>query len=145
MPYTYEYPRPMVTVDAVVFRMNENSTEVLLIQRGHFPFKGMWALPGGFVDMEETLEEAIVRELEEETGLKVVELTQLHAYSEIHRDPRGRNISITFFGLAGSDNTSIKAGDDAADARWFPIDQMPELAFDHKKVVKLALSKILPK
>jgi 8-oxo-dGTP diphosphatase len=143
MSFTYDYPRPMVTVDAVVFRKNRNGTEVLLIQRGHYPFEGMWALPGGFVDMEETLEEAIVRELEEETGLKSVELKQLHAYSEIHRDPRGRNISITFFGLAGSDNLSVKAGDDAADARWFPVDKMPELAFDHIKVVEMALKKML--
>jgi 8-oxo-dGTP diphosphatase len=143
MSFTYDYPRPMVTVDAVVFRKNRNGTEVLLIQRGHYPYEGMWALPGGFVDMEETLEEAIIRELEEETGLKGVELTQLHAYSEIHRDPRGRNISITFFGLAGSDNPSVKAGDDAADARWYPVDKMPELAFDHIKVVEMALKKML--
>jgi 8-oxo-dGTP diphosphatase len=142
MPFTYDYPRPMVTVDAVVFRKNRNGTEVLLIQRGHYPYEGMWALPGGFVDMEETLEEAIIRELEEETGLKGIELNQLHAYSEIHRDPRGRNISITFYGLASSDNPSVKAGDDATDARWFPVDQMPELAFDHEKVIELALQKI---
>jgi 8-oxo-dGTP diphosphatase len=142
MSFTYDYPRPMVTVDAVVFRKYGNKTEVLLIQRGHYPYEGMWALPGGFVDMEETLEEAIIRELEEETGLKGVELTQLHAYSEIHRDPRGRNISITFYGLASFDNPSVKAGDDAADARWFPVDQMPELAFDHEKVIELAFKKI---
>ena len=135
----------MVTVDAVVFRNNGSTTEVLLIKRGQYPFEGMWALPGGFVDMEETLEEAIVRELEEETGLKNIELRQLHAFSEIHRDPRGRNISINFWGIADGTNTKVTGGDDAADARWFPVDQMPELAFDHKKVVKMALSKILPK
>ncbi len=145
MPFTYDYPRPMVTVDAVVFRNNGSTTEVLLIKRGQYPFEGMWALPGGFVDMEETLEEAIVRELEEETGLKNIELRQLHAFSEIHRDPRGRNISINFWGIADGTNTKVTGGDDAADARWFPVDQMPELAFDHKKVVKMALSKILPK
>jgi 8-oxo-dGTP diphosphatase len=142
MPFTYDYPRPMVTVDAVVFRKNGTSNEVLLIKRGHYPYEGMWALPGGFVDMEETLEEAIVRELEEETGLKNVELWQLNAYSEIHRDPRGRNISITFYGIADLIDTTVTSGDDAADARWFNVDQMPELAFDHKKVVELALSKL---
>jgi 8-oxo-dGTP diphosphatase len=142
MPYTYDYPRPMVTVDAVVFRKNETSNEVLLIKRGHYPYEGMWALPGGFVDMEETLEEAIVRELEEETGLKDIKLEQLHAFSEIHRDPRGRNISINFWGIADGTNTKVTGGDDAADAQWFPINKMPELAFDHKKVVELALSKL---
>ena len=143
MPFTYEYPRPMVTVDAVVFRKNGSNTEVLLIRRGRYPYEGMWALPGGFVDMEETLEEAIVRELEEETGLKNIKLRQLHAFSEIHRDPRGRNISINFWGIADGTNTKVTGGDDATDARWFPVDQMPELAFDHIKVVEMALSKIL--
>jgi len=142
MAFTYDYPRPMVTVDAVVFRKNGSGTEVLLIKRGRYPYEGMWALPGGFVDMEETLEDAIVRELEEETGLKGVELIQLHAYSEIHRDPRGRNISITFYGVADSINTSVTGGDDAADARWFPVDILPALAFDHEKVIDLALKKI---
>ena len=142
MAFTYDYPRPMVTVDAVVFRNNGTNTEVLLIKRGHYPYEGMWALPGGFVDMEETLEEAIVRELEEETGLKNLELRQLHAFSEIYRDPRGRNISINFWGIADPDNISVEGGDDATDARWFPVDQMPELAFDHHKVIKMALIKI---
>jgi 8-oxo-dGTP diphosphatase len=142
MPFTYDYPRPMVTVDAVIFRKKGTSNEVLLIKRGHYPYEGMWALPGGFVDMEETLEEAIIRELEEETGLKGVELTQLHAYSEIHRDPRGRNISITFYGATGFHNSEVYGGDDAADARWFPVDQMPELAFDHRKVIERALRKL---
>jgi 8-oxo-dGTP diphosphatase len=132
----------MVTVDAVVFRKNNSNTEVLLILRGHFPYEGMWALPGGFVDMEETLEEAITRELEEETGLKGVELTQLHAFSELHRDPRGRNISISFWGIAGSQNTDVKGGDDAAEARWFPVDQLPELAFDHIQVIKMAMKRL---
>jgi 8-oxo-dGTP diphosphatase len=132
----------MVTVDAVVFRKNNSNTEVLLILRGHYPYEGMWALPGGFVDMEETLEEAITRELEEETGLKGVELTQLHAFSELHRDPRGRNISITFWGIAGSPNTDVKGGDDAAEARWFTVDHLPELAFDHIQVTEMAMKKL---
>jgi 8-oxo-dGTP diphosphatase len=142
MPFTYDYPRPMVTVDAVVFRKNETTTEVLLIKRGHYPYEGMWALPGGFVDMEETLEEAVCRELKEETGLAGIRLEQLHTFSDIHRDPRGRNISIIFWGIATLDNTSVKGGDDAIDARWFAIDQLPELAFDHSKVIAMAIKKI---
>jgi 8-oxo-dGTP diphosphatase len=132
----------MVTVDAVVFRYRHGIREVLLIKRSNYPYEGMWALPGGFVDMEETLEEAIVRELEEETGLKGVELTQLHAYSEIYRDPRGRNISITFYCSTELHNSEVTGGDDAADARWFLIDQLPDLAFDHDKVIALAIKKL---
>jgi 8-oxo-dGTP diphosphatase len=142
MPFTYDYPRPMVTVDAVVFRYNHGIKEVLLIKRGNYPYEGMWALPGGFVEMEETLEVAIIRELEEETGLKGVDLKQLHAYSEIHRDPRGRNISITFYGSTDFYNSEVTGGDDAADAKWFPFGQLPELAFDHIKVIEMALKRI---
>jgi len=142
MSFTYKYPRLMLTVDAVVFRQFDSKVEVLLIQRKHDPFAGMWALPGGFVDMEETVEQAVVRELEEETGLKVENLKQLFTFSEIGRDPRGRSVSVTFFGLAEKDNSSVKGGDDASDAQWFQIDQLPELAFDHIKAVNMAISKI---
>lgn len=142
MAYTYDYPRPMVTVDAVVLRKTGTNTEVLLIKRGHYPYEGMWALPGGFVDMEETLEEAVGRELQEETGLTGIMLKQLHAFSDIHRDPRGRNISIIFWGIASADNSSVEGGDDAIDARWFAIDQLPELAFDHSKVIEMAIKKL---
>jgi 8-oxo-dGTP diphosphatase len=143
MPYTYDYPRPAVTVDAVVFRKNHNDYEVLLIQRKHYPFEGMWALPGGFVDMEETCEEAIVRELMEETSLQVPLLEQLHTFSAPGRDPRGRTISVTFFGLAEYDNSQVKGGDDASDARWFNLDAIPELAFDHVEAIHMALEKHL--
>lgn len=143
MSYTYEYPRPMVTVDAVVFRQNENKPEVILIQRKNYPYEGMWALPGGFVDMDETVEEAVVRELEEETGLSNVELKQLHTFSAIGRDPRGRNISVNFYGIIEMKNSSVKAGDDAGDARWFSLENLPKLAFDHNVVVDMALKRIL--
>jgi len=142
MTYTYQYPRPMVTVDAIVFRQNDNVMEVLLIKRKNYPFEGMWALPGGFVDMEETAEEAVVRELQEETGLQFSDFTQLHTFSTIGRDPRGRNISIMYSGITEMDNSTVKAGDDAAEAQWFPVTKLPQLAFDHKDAIQMALSKL---
>ena len=142
MPFTYKYPRLMLTVDAVVFRQNGSQLEVLLIQRKHDPYAEMWALPGGFVDMDETVEEAIVRELEEETGLKTNNLKQLHTFSEIGRDPRGRSVSVTFFRLTEMGNLFVKGGDDADDARWFDVENIPQLAFDHIKAVKMAITKI---
>lgn len=142
MPYTYEYPRLMLTVDAVVFRQNGSQLEVLLIQRKHNPFAGMWALPGGYVDMDETVEEAIVRELEEETSLKTNNLSQLYTFSAIGRDPRGRTVSVTFFGLTDMNNSTVKGGDDAKDAQWFDVENLPQLAFDHIKAVEMSKSKI---
>lgn len=143
MSYTYDYPRLMLTVDAVVFRQNGSQLEVLLIQRKHDPFAGMWALPGGFVDMDETVEEAIVRELEEETGLKMETLQQLFTFSAIDRDPRGRSVSVTFFGQTEMENSTVYGSDDAADAQWFIINQLPDLAFDHINAVNLAFSKTI--
>lgn len=142
MSYTYEYPRPALTVDAVVFRENQNELEVLLIQRKHYPFKGMWALPGGFVDMDETVEEAVVRELEEETHLKLEGLKQLHTFSELGRDPRGRTVSVTFYGKTTIKNSHVKGGDDAADAQWFSLNKLPKLAFDHIEAVEMALVRL---
>jgi 8-oxo-dGTP diphosphatase len=142
MAYTYNYPRPMVTVDAVVFRKMHDYHEVLLIRRKHYPFEGMWALPGGFIDMEETAEEAIVRELEEETHLRVNDLQQLHTFSTLGRDPRGRTISVTFFGVVNADQSQVSGGDDAEEAKWFPVNDLPALAFDHTEVVKMALDRM---
>ena len=138
MPYTYDYPRPALTVDAVIFRWNGNRLEVLLIRRKHYPFEGMWALPGGFVDMEETCEEAIVRELMEETSLEVPVLKQMHTFSALGRDPRGRTVSVTFSGVADIEKSAVKGGDDASDARWFQLDKLPELAFDHIEAIRMA-------
>jgi 8-oxo-dGTP diphosphatase len=142
MPFTYDYPRPALTVDAVIFRKNDQELEVLLIQRKNYPFEGMWALPGGFVDMDETVEEAVVRELYEETGLKIEKLEQLHTFSALGRDPRGRTVSVTFFGILQEQPSQVLAGDDAMDAKWFKMNQIPHLAFDHIEAVNMALKRI---
>lgn len=139
MAYTYPYPRPSLTVDAVVFRKTTNKVEALLIQRSNPPFEGGWALPGGFVDMHETLEQAVARELKEETHLSGIELTQLHTFSAVHRDPRGRTITVVFWGLLTSHQDAV-AGDDARHLAWFRIDQLPQLAFDHDEVLKMAIT-----
>ena len=138
MPYTYQYPRPSLTTDTVVFKVKDTTTQLLLIQRKFPPYKGKWALPGGFMDMDETLEQSAARELEEETGLKNVELQQLKAFSTLERDPRGRTISVIFWGVADESSEPV-AGDDAAKAQWFDITKLPELAFDHQEVVDEAV------
>lgn len=135
MSYTYNYPRMQVTVDAVIVRSIDDSDEVLLIERKHDPYEGCWALPGGFVDMDETLADAAKRELYEETGVVVDSLTQFRAYDAINRDPRDRTISVTFLGFANED-AKIKAGDDASSADWFSFDALPPLAFDHHHILQ---------
>ena len=137
-PYCYEYPRPCVTVDAVVF--NLEITEVLLIQRKNEPGKGQWALPGGFIEIDEELEESVARELMEETGIDCPgPWKQVGAYGRVDRDPRGRVIMIAFTTLLNKDKNCLEAGDDAQDARWFSLKEIPEMAFDHPDVVKNAL------
>jgi 8-oxo-dGTP diphosphatase len=135
--YTYNYPRPCVTVD-VVLLTKEAAPRVLLIRRGGEPFAGAWALPGGFVNMDETLEKSARRELEEETGLKVGELTQLHTFGDPGRDPRSRTISVVYLGYVHASSASATAGDDASEVRWFPLRRPPELAFDHGEILTLA-------
>ncbi len=132
--YTYDYPRPSVTVDMIVTRNVNAGLEILLIQRLNPPFRDRWALPGGFVDMDETLEHAAVRELSEETGLTDVELKQFKAYSEPGRDPRGHTISVVFRGQVNN-NAKAVAGDDAKKVNWFNINKLPLLAFDHDEIV----------
>ncbi len=144
--YVYDWPRPMVTVDAVVFGFFGNSAKLLLIQRGREPFKGKWALPGGFVGIDEELEDAAVRELAEETGLGNVALEQIHTFGNVGRDPRGRQITIVFMGIAAEGRTRIKAGDDAAKAQWFDIEKLPsDTAFDHKEIAEFAIRKLKKK
>ncbi|MBE0663389.1 MAG: NUDIX hydrolase [Bacteroidales bacterium] len=139
--HTYKFPRPAVTVDIIVFR--NSMSEVLLIKRLHPPFEGKWALPGGFMDMDETLEEAAVRELEEETGLKGIVLSQLHAFSALDRDPRHRTVSVAFYGVLENDRASVKAGSDAKEAEWFKLNTLPPLAFDHEEILEIAFRKLL--
>ena len=136
MSYTYKYPRPSVTCDCIVIT-REKSPQVLLIQRGAEPYKGCWALPGGFMDMDETAEQCAVRELKEETGLDVDinDVIQVGAYTTVDRDPRGRTVGIAY--LTRIDHPVEVTGlDDAANAQWFPLDKLPALAFDHQEMLE---------
>jgi len=142
MTYTYKYPRPALTVDCVVFGIDETDLKVLLIQRDSEPFAGTWALPGGFVNMDETLDEAAARELQEETGLEKVFLEQLHAFSALDRDPRGRNVSVAFFALVNIADHTVKSDTDARDAAWFRVGDTPTLAFDHDEILAMALERL---
>lgn len=133
MPFTYEYARPMVSVDIILLTKSDESFEILLIQRKNDPFQSFWALPGGFMDIDETLEEAAIRELKEETGISGIKLKQFKAFSTLERDPRGRTITVMFYAI--SDKHPTFATDDASDARWFHFDELPQLAFDHNEVL----------
>jgi len=137
--YTYDYPRPMVSVDAVVFRERGGRLEVLLIRRGKPPFEGMHALPGGFVEMDEDLPDAAARELREETGLDRVALEQLATFGRPDRDPRGRCISVAFVGALARSGDQVAGGDDAAEAGWHDTAALPPLAFDHGEIIDRAL------
>jgi len=133
--FTYQYPRAALTTDAIVIVKEANETFVLLIERGREPFIHKWALPGGFIEMDEILEDACKRELLEETGLVVDKMKQFKTYDAINRDPRHRTISVIYY--AELDNKQqVKGGDDAARADWFPISDLPELAFDHKQILE---------
>ena len=135
--YCYKYPRPAVTTDCVLFGLEEGELSVLLIQRGREPYKGCWAFPGGFMEMDEDAEHGALRELREETGLEPMEIRQLGAYTGVDRDPRGRVITIAYYALVGKGE--VRAADDAAAARWFPIGEIPPLAFDHDQILRDAL------
>lgn len=135
--FCYDYPRPSVTVDIVVLT-KEPRPRVLLIQRKQPPFEGAWALPGGFIDMDETLEASARRELEEETGIKVGKLAQLAVFGDPGRDPRGRTISVVYLTRVTLNQVKPIAADDAVAAAWFPLTQPPKLAFDHRDILKLA-------
>lgn len=135
--FSYDYPRPAVTVD-VVIATREERPRVLLIRRKHPPFEGMWALPGGFVDMDESLETAARRELLEETGVKAGRLEQLYTFGDPGRDPRGRTISVVYLAQVDPKRLRPRAADDAAETAWHFLDRLPPLAFDHRRILKMA-------
>ncbi len=142
-----DYPKPNVTVDLVVFTVQDNDLKVLLVKRGIKPFKDKWALPGGFVHIDESLEDAARRELEEETGVREkdmhgVYLEQLYTFGDLNRDPRGRVITMTYFALINSKNLKLKADTDVTEVAWFPISKLPELAFDHDKILDYAVKRL---
>ena len=141
MTFTYNYPRPAVTADIIILKTINNDLSVLLIERKHPPFEGMWALPGGFMDMDETLEDTALRELHEETGITGIQLEQFHTFSKVNRDPRHRTITTVFIGYSGDNTATPKAGDDAANVQLFAIDNLPPLAFDHKEVMEMVKKK----
>jgi 8-oxo-dGTP diphosphatase len=140
--YCYDHPRPAVTVDIVLFHRSNRGARVLLIKRRHEPFKGRWALPGGFVDIDESLEKAAARELHEETGLDGIELEQIGAFGDPGRDPRGHTVSVVFSALL-EDRPEPTAADDAEAAAWHSASAPPALAFDHRKILREAWERML--
>lgn len=142
MSHTYEYARPALTVDCVVFGMDEGDLKVLLIKRGLEPYQGKWALPGGFVRMEESLDEAARRELEEESGIRPSHLEQLYTFGEPGRDPRGRVVTVAYFALVKLSDHRVHAATDAREAAWFSVWDTPKLAFDHAEVLSTALQRL---
>jgi 8-oxo-dGTP diphosphatase len=142
MAVTYEYPRPALTVDAVVFGLDDGDLKVLLIRRGQEPFTGKWALPGGFVRVEESLEEAVRRELQEETGITQLFLEQLYTFGAVDRDPRERVVTVAYYALVKLSDHGIKAATDARDAAWFAVSEARGLAFDHDHIVTVALERL---
>lgn len=138
--YTYDYPRPAVTTDCVVFGIDGHDLKVLLIERGQEPYKGAWAFPGGFLNMDETAEQGARRELKEETGLVLNHLKQVGAFSDVNRDPRDRVITIAFYTL--SRISAVQGSDDAAKAQWFSLNEIPRLAFDHDHILRKTIQKL---
>ena len=138
--FCYKYPHPAVTTDCVIFGFNGERLQVLLVERGVEPYKGRWAFPGGFLRMDETAEEGALRELREETGLESAYIQQLHAFSDPGRDPRERVITIAYYALVRLQE--VQGGDDAASARWFPLDEVPSLAFDHDRILRMAVQRL---
>ena len=138
MPHSYKFARPALTVDCVVFGLDDEDLKVLLIERDLPPFEGQWALPGGFVRVDESLDDAALRELREETGLKKVFLEQLYTVGDLDRDPRERVVTVTYYALVRLSSHKVKAATDARQALWFAIDDVPKLAFDHQKIMTMA-------
>ncbi|MHC4606641.1 MAG: NUDIX hydrolase [Planctomycetota bacterium] len=141
----YRFPRPCVTVDLILFTILGGALKVLLIRRANPPFRGRWALPGGFVDMDENLETAARRELLEEAGVKDVYLEQLYTFGEPKRDPRARVITVAYFALVNSERLRPRAASDAAAVGWHPVFRLPKLAFDHREIIRTALQRVRAK
>ena len=139
MAYTYKYPRPAVTADCIVIT-RDTEPKVLLIQRGNMPFKGGWAFPCGFMNMDETTEQCAIRELEEETGLQVLKVHQIGAYSKVDRDPRGRTVTVAYLAVV-DEPMAVRGQDDAAKAEWWPLTDLPHLAFDHYDIMQDTIRK----
>lgn len=142
MGTTYEFPRPALAVDCVVFGLGAQALEILVVRRGLEPFRGEWALPGGFVRVEESVDEAARRELAEEAGVTPGVLEQLRVFGEVHRDPRERVVSVAYWALVQRDRHRPRAATDAAAARWVPLGERPSLAFDHDHIVEEALVRL---
>jgi 8-oxo-dGTP diphosphatase len=140
-----KYDKPSVTVDVLIFTIIKDKLKILLVRRGQPPFEGFWALPGGFVKKDESLEEAALRELKEEAGVTDVYLEQLYTFGDPHRDPRTRVITVAYFALMTSDTLQLKASTDASDAQWHPVKNLPPLAFDHHKIVEYGLHRLRSK
>lgn len=143
--YQYEYPHPAVTTDIVIFTLQDDGLKVLLIQRGNDPYQGRWALPGGFVEIDEGLDAAAIRELREETGVSGVYLEQLYTFGKPDRDPRERVISVAYYALVPIDVLQLRADSDAKNVGWFSCNQLPEPAFDHRQIVELARKRLASK
>jgi len=140
--YCYDYPRPAVSVDIVIFTIRDGQLELLLIRRGGAPYRGMWALPGGFVEMEEGLEQAARRELEEETGVGGLRLEQLHTFGRPDRDPRERVITVAYYAALPPERLQLRAASDAEAAEWFNLEALPPLAFDHAEILAMARQRL---
>ena len=143
--YSYHYPHPAVSTDVVVFTIRHWRLQILLVRRANPPYQGEWALPGGFVNIDEDIEACAARELAEETGIKGVYLEQLYTFGNPNRDPRERVISVSYYALLPSDRLRIRAASDASDAAWFDFDQQPNLAFDHAEIVNTAHQRLVAK
>lgn len=142
MNYTYDFPRANLTVDCVVFGLDKEDLKIMLIKRKLPPFQGKWALPGGFVHVDENLEEAAVRELREETGIEKVFLEQLYTFGEVNRDPRERVVTIAYYALVNLWEHKIHPTTDAEKAAWFSVEDLPALAFDHERIIETALQRL---
>jgi 8-oxo-dGTP diphosphatase len=143
--FCYRYPHPAVTTDVVLFTIRDEKLQLLLIRRRNPPFQGQWALPGGFLDMDEDLADCALRELKEETGIGNVYLEQLYTFGKPGRDPRERVISVAYYGLVPSESITLKPDTDATEAAWFAFGELPELAFDHRQIVEKAHERLVAK